>query len=100
MIRGTVTNVQNGQQGPATTIGVPSRFSSKKNIVPTRLAQQQKYLWKSSIVQVNIACLGLLIGPDESDICPLLSRCSRSHLTDTAYLMVILIWHQIVDESK
>ena len=99
MMRGTVTNVQNGQQGPATRIGVPSRFSSKKNIVPTRFAQQQKYLWKSSIVQVNIACLGRLIGPDESNICPLLSRCSRSHLTDTAYLMVFDT-RSYVDESK
>lgn len=44
IINGTVTKVQNGQQGPATTIGLPSRFSNKKNIVPTLLAQQQKYL--------------------------------------------------------
>jgi hypothetical protein len=87
-INGTVTKVQNGQQGPATTIGVPSRFSNKKNIVPTRLAQQQKYLWKSSIVYVNIGCF-VITGPDELEACRLLSLCSLSHLTDTANLWVV-----------
>ena len=86
MISGTVTNVQNGQHGPATTIGVPSRFSNKKNIVPTLRAQQQKYRWKSSIVTVKIGCF-VLTGPDESEVCcRLRSLCSLSHLTDTAKL--------------
>jgi hypothetical protein len=87
IINGTVTKVQNGQQGPATKIGVPSRFSNKKNIVPTRLAKQQKYLWKSSIEHVSIGCF-VLTGPDESDVCLILSLCSRSHCTDTAKLIV------------
>lgn len=52
-INGTVTNEQNGQHGPATIIGLPSFLSTKKNIDPTRRAQQQKYLLKSSIVNVR-----------------------------------------------
>jgi hypothetical protein len=43
-INGTVTNVQNGQQGPAAMIGLPSFLSSKKKNEPTLRAQQQKYL--------------------------------------------------------
>jgi hypothetical protein len=43
-IKGTVTNVQNGQQGPAVIIGLPSLLSNKKKNDPTLRAQQQKYL--------------------------------------------------------
>lgn len=43
-INGTVTNVQKGQHGPATIIGLPSFFSNKKKNEPTLRAQQQKYL--------------------------------------------------------
>mmetsp|Transcript_30137 Transcript_30137/g.60549 ORF Transcript_30137/g.60549 Transcript_30137/m.60549 type:complete len:93 (+) Transcript_30137:891-1169(+) len=43
-INGTVTNVQNGQHGPAAMIGLPSFLSSKKKNEPTLRAQQQKYL--------------------------------------------------------
>ena len=31
-INGTVTKTQNGQHGPATTIGVPSGYVSRANI--------------------------------------------------------------------
>lgn len=39
--KGSVTNVQNGQQGPATSIGDPALVSRRKNMSPTRLEQQQ-----------------------------------------------------------
>ena len=39
---GRVTNIQNGQQGPAMTMGDPSARSHKINILPNRRAQQQK----------------------------------------------------------
>lgn len=68
MIRGIVTNMQNGQQGPATMIGLPSFFSKRTNMFPSRRAQQQQYLWQSS---------GGLP----------LSATSRSHLVDTAKLL-------------
>ena len=93
-IKGTVTNVQNGQQGPATMIGLPSILSTKKNIDPTRRAQQQKYLLKSSMVNVKHGLSASVIGPEDDEFnggSPrlLLSSAafSRSHLTDTAYLL-------------
>ena len=95
-INGTVTNVQNGQQGPATIIGLPSFLSIKKNIDPTRLAQQQKYLLKSSMVNVKHGLSASVIGPEDDEFgggSPrlLLSSAafSRSHLTDTAYLLQV-----------
>lgn len=63
-ITGRVTKAQKGQQGPAITRGVPSGYSRRTNILPSRRAQQQKYLLKSSI------------GP--------FSATSRSHLVETA----------------
>ena len=66
-INGTVTNVQNGQQGPATIIGLPSFLSTKKNIDPTRRAQQQKYLLKSSMVNVKHGLSASVIGPEDDE---------------------------------
>uniref|UniRef100_A0A6S9AIN9 Uncharacterized protein n=1 Tax=Ditylum brightwellii TaxID=49249 RepID=A0A6S9AIN9_9STRA len=77
-ISGNVTNVQKGQQGPATIIGEPSLVSMRKNMLPTRREQQQQHVWKSSAVPVQI---GL-----ERRLCS--SSYSLSHLTDTAYLCV------------
>jgi hypothetical protein len=97
-IKGSVTNAQNGQHGPATTIGLPSFFSSKKNIDPTRRAQQQKYLLKSSIVNVSKGWRSRT-GPDEfveSVGGCLRSACSRSHLTDTAYLKYLIFPNAIL----
>ena len=95
-INGTVTNVQNGQQGPATIIGLPSFLSTKKNIDPTRRAQQQKYLLKSSMVNVKHGLSASVIGPEDDELgggSPLLllssAAFSRSHLTDRAYLFCI-----------
>lgn len=84
-INGTVTNVQNGQHGPAAMIGLPSFLSSKKKNEPTLRAQQQKYLWKSSIVKVRQGLLFVTGSVAASSSCRRRS-CSRSHLTDTAYL--------------
>jgi hypothetical protein len=42
IINGKVMNTQKGQQGPAITIGVPSGFDIKANMLPMRLAQQQQ----------------------------------------------------------
>jgi hypothetical protein len=80
-INGVVTNVQNGQHGPATTIGLPSLVSSKKNIDPTRRAQQQNRELKSSNEGLRF-----VMGPEG----PLRSASarSRSHLTETAYLIL------------
>jgi hypothetical protein len=41
-INGNVTQIQNGQQGPAMTMGVPSVRSHNTNMFPKRRAQQQK----------------------------------------------------------
>mmetsp|Transcript_33029 Transcript_33029/g.79916 ORF Transcript_33029/g.79916 Transcript_33029/m.79916 type:complete len:221 (+) Transcript_33029:2012-2674(+) len=82
-IKGTVTNVQNGQHGPATTSGLPSFFSAKKNMEPTRRAQQQKNLLKSSVENVR-QCFFRTTGPDDPGDGLIRSACSRSHLTDTA----------------
>ena len=65
-ISGNVTNIQNGQHGPAMTIGVPSIRSHNTNMFPSRLAQQHQNRWKS------------LTGP--------FSATSRSHRVDTANL--------------
>ncbi len=53
VIIGTVTKIQNGQHGPATTMGDPSRFSHKKNILPTLREQQQHSEKQSSVVPVQ-----------------------------------------------
>ena len=88
-INGVVTNEQNGQHGPATTIGLPSLLSSRKNIDPTRRAQQQKRELKISIEGSWHFALPPL-GTPEGDP-PLRRRSasarSRSHLTETAYLI-------------
>ena len=68
-IKGNVTKVQNGQQGPAMTMGVPSVRSHNTNIFPKRRAQQHQYRWKS------------LRGP--------CSATSRSHRVDTANLGIM-----------
>jgi len=61
---GNVTKIQNGQQGPAITMGVPSVRSHNTNIFPKRRAQQHQKRWKS------------LTGP--------CSATSRSHRVETA----------------
>jgi hypothetical protein len=66
---GKVTNMQNGQHGPAIMIGDPSARSHRTNIFPNLRAQQQKNRLKSRI------------GP--------FSATSRSHRVDTAYLFFI-----------
>ena len=88
-INGTVTNVQNGQHGPATIIGLPSFFSTRKNMDPTRRAQQQQQLLKFSAT-----VYGLQQSPKEVKVDLRRRRrrwcccccCSCSHLMDTAYL--------------
>jgi hypothetical protein len=42
IINGSVTKKQNGQHGPAITMGVPSELDNNANMFPIRLAQQQK----------------------------------------------------------
>lgn len=62
-INGTVTNVQNGQHGPATTMGLPSFFSIRKNIDPTRRAQQQKW-----VLNVSVTTYGLQQSDSEEEV--------------------------------
>jgi hypothetical protein len=70
---GTVKNAQNGQHGPATTIGDPSRDSQRKNILPTLREKQQNNEKQSSEVPVQ----NLRVFP--------FSSCFLSHANETAY---------------
>lgn len=75
-IKGTVTKLQNGQHGPATTTGDPSLLWHINCMAPTCREQQQKIEFRSSTVPVQ----HFLLFPD---------ACSRSHLVETAYCILV-----------
>jgi len=76
-IIGRVTRAQKGQQGPAMTKGVPSRYETSANMFPIRRAQQQKYEWTSLGARPSATC--------------------RSHCVETAYLH---LFEETVNEIK
>lgn len=78
-INGKVMKVQNGQQGPATSMGEPLLVSQRKNMVPTRREQQQNREWQSSDVPVQNRFLWSF------------SACCRSHCVDTAYCFLVVV---------
>jgi hypothetical protein len=71
---GVVINIQKGQQGPATSIGDPSGYEHRINILPTRFAQQQHIRFNASHPVPLLLTL-------------LFASLSASHRTETANLI-------------